>query len=91
MAKQIIDPFTVNLPKLDIHGETRELMDFIVKDFIKDNVKLKNEKIVIIHGKGKFILRNQLQLLLKKNLDVKSFRIDPFNEGQTIIELKFDK
>lgn len=91
IIKRKIDPFTINLPKLDLHGETRDTMVFVVNDFINDNIKLKNKKIIIVHGKGKYVLRNKLKEMLNKNLYVKNFRIDPLNNGQSIIELKFDK
>ena len=38
-------------PTLDLHGETTATLKFIVNDFINDNLKLQNEKIIIIHGK----------------------------------------
>ena len=50
--RKIIDPFTDYLPHLDLHGETTATIVYLVESFIKDNIKLKNAKVVIIHGKG---------------------------------------
>lgn len=82
-----IDPFTVNLPCLDLHGETRDSMIFLVNDFINDNIKLKKKQIVVIHGKGSYILRNHLHEYLKKDKRVNDYYLD-INTGQTIINLK---
>lgn len=77
-----------NLPTLDLHGETRDISIILVRDFILDNYKLKKEKIIIIHGIGKNILKKALHQELKINKYVKSFRLDNFNIGETIIELQ---
>lgn len=37
-----IDPFTYNLPSLDLHGEYITTIFFLISDFIADNIKLKN-------------------------------------------------
>lgn len=76
-----------NLPTIDLHGETREVAVILVKDFISDNIKLKNEKIVVVHGKGTGIVRKAVHNALKIDKRVSSFRLDNFNDGQTIIEL----
>ena len=31
------DPFTINLPHLNLHGETYETMGYLLSSFIKDN------------------------------------------------------
>lgn len=76
-----------NLPTIDLHGETREVAVILVKDFISDNIKLKNEKIVVVHGKGTGIVRKAVHNALKSDKRVSSFKLDNFNDGQTIIEL----
>ena len=43
--RKIIDPFTDYLPHLDLHGETTATIVYLIEAFIRDNVKLKNDKI----------------------------------------------
>ena len=84
MAKDIL---TSKAPSLDLHGETTAFLSFLVNAFIVDNLKLKNRFIVIIHGYNSNILKKELQLFLKKDKRVKKYYIDPYNIGQTIVEL----
>lgn len=81
------DPFLVNLPHLDLHGEFVDSAIVLVDDFINDNIKLKNYKIVIIHGKGSNILKNAIHDYLKKDKRIENYYLD-FNIGQTVVELK---
>lgn len=81
------DPFTVNLPHLDLHGETYETAPFLLNSFIKDNYLIGNKKIVIIHGIHGNVLKERCYNLLKNNKYVKSYVLDTNNIGQTIIEL----
>lgn len=76
-----------NLPTIDLHGETGDIAAILVKNFVNDNITLKNEKIVVIHGIGKGIVKKAVHNELKNNKNVRSFKLDNFNEGQTIIEL----
>ena len=39
-----------NYPTLDLHGEYLESAIILTKEFINDNISLKNEYINIIHG-----------------------------------------
>ncbi len=87
MTRIIRDPFTFNLPHLDIHGETRYTCITLINSFINDNIKLKNNKIIIIHGKGTGVLKKTTHEILKKDKRIKKFYIDGMNDGQTIIEL----
>ena len=87
MNKIIRDPFTYFLPKLDIHGETSATCIALINSFIKDNINLKNQKIIIIHGKGTGTLKKATHELLKHNKCVKKYYIDGMNDGQTIVEL----
>ena len=86
---------TKNTPSLDVHGETRDTVVYPVKQFIKDNYKMKNQYIIIIHGNGQNILKHTIQELLKKEPLVKEFCFDGSNIGATIVTLdigsKFDK
>ena len=77
-------------PKIDLHGMDREYAIFKVKEFIDDCYKLKHEKIIIIHGIGKGILRNAINEYLKKDKRVLEYKIDFMNPGCTLVCLKFD-
>jgi DNA mismatch repair protein MutS2 len=87
MNRIIHDPFTARFPHMDIHGETSLTCVAVINSFIKDNIKLKNKNIIIIHGKGTGILRKATHECLKKNKYVKKYYIDGWNDGQTIVEL----
>ena len=78
---------TSKSPHLDLHGETTDFLPVLVNTFIQDNIKLKNKFIVVIHGHNGNILKKELQIYLKKDKRVKNYYIDPFNIGQTVIEL----
>lgn len=88
MNRIIRDPFTYHLPHLDIHGETAATCIAVINSFLKDNIKLKNKKIIIIHGKGSGVLKKTTHDLLKRNKNVNKYYIDGLNDGQTIVELK---
>ena len=77
-----------NLNTLDLHGETAEISKVLIKDFIYDNYKMKQEKVVIIHGVGTKKLLKTTQEVLSKNKYVENYKIDNFNLGQTIVLLK---
>lgn len=74
-------------PKLDVHGETRDTIYTVIRNFIMDNIKLKNPVIIIVHGKGKGILKKEIHYLLKKFPEVKHYHLDYWNQGVTIVEL----
>lgn len=88
--KKIIDPFTDFLPRLDLHGMDRVLARIKVEEFINDNIKLRNKKIVTIHGIGEGILKNEVFRILKSNKNVESFKLNGLNIGCTIVNLKID-
>lgn len=81
-------PFLNILPSIDVHGHTRETVYFVVSDFINDNIKLGNNKIVIIHGIGYGILSNEIKLRFSKDKRVNKLYRSSENPGCTIIELK---
>ena len=83
--------FLSNSPVLNVHGETTDTVVFFLEDFIKDNSKLGNEYVGIIHGRSSNILRNRVHELLKKNKLVDSFKVDITNPGLTIVKLKIGK
>ena len=80
-----------NLNTLDLHGESSDIAKVLINDFIEDNYKMKNKKIVIIHGLGTKKLLHTTQEVLKENSYVEEFKIDNFNSGQTIVILKVKK
>mgnify|MGYP004571263961 FL=1 len=73
-----------------MHGETTATTVYLVESFIRDNLKLKNSKIVIIHGKGSGALRSKTHEILKRNKRVNKYYIDGLNDGQTIVELNIN-
>lgn len=88
MMKKQIDPFTYNLPHLDLHGEVVDSVSYLINSFINDNYKLNNLKVVIIHGRSGGVLKRETQLILKNNKLVKNYYIDSLNDGQTIVEIR---
>lgn len=76
-----------NIPQLDLHGETRDTARILINEFISDNIKLGNYKILIIHGIGTGIIRKEAHKVLKQDARVKNFYIDFFNVGSTVVEL----
>lgn len=88
MTRIINDPFTSRFPRIDIHGETTLTCVAVINSFIKDNVKLKNKNVIIIHGKGSGALKKATHELLHHHHSVNKYYIDGFNDGQTIVELK---
>lgn len=80
-----------NLPTLDLHGEDRFGALVLADEFIKDNIKLGNKLIVIVHGIGTGILKENIHKFLKTKKEVKAYKTDIFNPGVTIIELNINK
>lgn len=80
--------FNSKSPILNLHGETRDTIRFPINDFIRDNIKLKNEYVGIVHGRSSDILKSKAHEILKQNKYVDSFRVDLFNPGLTIVKLK---
>ena len=79
--------FINNLPSIDLHGYTRDFAIIAIKEFINDNVQMKNEFIVIVHGKGTGILKETCLNVLKKNKYVKDYKIWYLNDGCTVVQL----
>lgn len=88
--KKTVDPFTDFLPSIDLHGMDRICARIKTEEFINDNVKLKNKKIVIIHGIGKGILKTEIYNYLKHSRYVIDYRLNIPNMGSTVINLKID-
>ena len=77
-----------NLPQHDLHGEYSFSSEVLVKGFINDQISLHNKKVCIIHGIGEGILRKTVHEILKNDKRIKSYYIDFFNPGCTIVEIK---
>ena len=77
-----------NLPSLDLHGLDRDYARILINDFIRDNYKMKNYQVIIVHGNGTGILKKLTQDVLTKNNLIESFKIDNFNTGMTIVMIR---
>ncbi len=75
-------------PSIDLHGFDRDYAVYKVNEFINDNIKAKNYKIVIIHGIGEGILKKAVHDSLKRNKKVESYNVDVINTGSTLVKLK---
>ena len=64
------DIFLKNLPSLDLHGYDRETARVATEDFIDENIILKNDKILIIHGKGLGVVRKSVHNVLSKRKEI---------------------
>ena len=84
--KEVI--FTESLPKIDLHGLDRDTARVSVNDFIKDNIIMKNEIIIIVHGIGSGILRKTVDETLRKNKNVTEYKTLYNNNGSTIVKIK---
>ena len=80
--------FISRYPKIDLHGYDRDSARVATNDFIDENIILKNDIIVIIHGKGSGIVKESVHDTLKKNKQVLEYKTDNFNPGCTIVKLK---
>lgn len=76
-----------NVKIIDLHGFDSEYASLMVKEFIFDNYKLKNKHISIIHGRGEGILRKRIHEDLKRNKLVKEYKLNMFNDGETLVIL----
>lgn len=79
--------FIDQFPKLDLHGYDRETARVAIQDFIKENQKLKQEIVVIVHGKGSGILKETTHQTLKRNRNVLEFKTYYYNNGCTIVQI----
>lgn len=73
---------------IDLHGEFATTAYTVVHDFITEQIKLKNEYIAIIHGKGSGKLKEEVHRILKQDKRVVVFHLDSENLGQTLVQLK---
>ena len=83
----IYDIFLERYPKIDLHGYDKDSARVAVNDFIEENIILGNDTIVIIHGIGKGIVKNEVYDALKHHKKVIEYKTDNFNSGCTIVKL----
>ena len=74
--------------ELDLHGEFKGSAEMLTKEFLNDSISLKRKKVSIIHGRSGGVLKNTVHEILKKDKRVKSYKVDFFNTGCTIVEFK---
>lgn len=80
--------FIERFPSLDLHGFSGDIAVVAVNDFILDNLKLKNDIIVIVHGIGNGILKCRVHETLRRNKNVLQYATYYNNNGCTIVRLK---
>lgn len=85
------DIFLKRLPFIDLHGYDMDSARVATNDFINENIILKNEKIVIIHGKGMGLVKKSVHETLSKRKEVIKYHTDNQNTGLTIAYLSVDK
>ncbi|MBE6140281.1 MAG: hypothetical protein E7172_01960 [Firmicutes bacterium] len=81
---------TSKTPRLNLHDEIVDIAKVLVEEFISDNYKLKNSVIIIIHGKSTNIMTKAVHQILMQNSKVKSYKLNNWNLGETIIELNIE-
>lgn len=84
------DIFLKNLPYIDLHGYDMESARVATNDFIDDNLILNNKKVLIIHGKGKGLVKKAVHESLRKRKEVAKFYTANQNDGCTIVHLNID-
>lgn len=83
--------FIDNLPSIDLHGFDRMTARMMINDFIRENMHLKQNIFVIVHGIGSGILYHETHDVLRKNKNVIDYKTYYYNNGCTIVEIKVDK
>lgn len=76
-----------SLPRLDLHGETKDCARILVEEFLEYNYMLGQLELVIIHGIGEGILKKEVHKVLKNSKKVIEFGLDMFNPGCTLVRL----
>lgn len=86
--KKYINPFLYDAPSLDIHGYDRYGSTALINVFIDNSLRIGKKEIIIIHGKGSGILKKSTHDYLKKDKRVLEYKLNIFNDGETIVKLK---
>lgn len=82
--------FIDNLPTIDLHGYDSQTARVAINDFIKDNIKMKNEVIAIVHGIGSGVLRKTTNETLKNNIHILEYKSYYYNNGCTLALLDIE-
>ena len=82
--------FIDNLPTIDLHGYDSDYARLKINEFIKDNKKMKNRVVVIIHGRGTGVIKNVTHETLRMNKNVKDYKIYYNNTGATLALIDID-
>ena len=82
--------FIDSLPKLDLHGYDRDSARVAINDFVKDNKKMGNEIVNIVHGIGMGIMRETCIHVLNHNKDVIEFKSAYGNRGCMLVQIRCD-
>ena len=85
MSKITNNPFLAKCPYIDIHQEYSSIAKIIIENFITENLKLGQEKILILHGKGTGTLRRTTHEVLKHHPKVAKYYYDGINDGLTVV------
>ena len=78
-------------PEVDLRGMDSVEAICVLERYLDEAMRGNVKSVRIIHGKGTGVLRQRVQASLKKNPQVKSFRLGVYGEGEdgvTIATLK---
>jgi DNA mismatch repair protein MutS2 len=78
---------TLAVRDIDLHGLTVAEALSRVERALDDALLADRSELRVIHGRGSGRIRSALHRLLKEIAAVKAFRIDPDNEGVTVVYL----
>lgn len=80
--------FIDNFPTIDLHGFDCNYAHLKINEFINDNIAMKHEIIVIVHGIGSGMLKEETHKTLRNNKKVLDYKLFYNNVGATIVKLK---
>ena len=78
-------------PELDLRGMMSDEALDTVDRYLDDALLAHLKSVTIIHGKGTGALRNAVHNILRRNKNVKSFRLGVYGEGEngvTVVTMK---
>lgn len=79
--------FIDSFPKLDLHGFDRQSAKVAIEDFLKEQIKLKQQIVVIVHGIGSGVLLETTNQVLRRHKMVVDYKTFYYNQGCTVVEL----
>lgn len=80
--------FIKHLKTLDLHGETVDVARILTIDFLKDNMNIEKQ-VVIVHGIGTGLIKAEVHRILKRNRKILKFYLE--NAGCTIVLFNEEK